>query len=319
MNRRRLTAVTAAGAVTCLFLAACSGSTDTPSMDTAEGYPVSVTNCGTTTSFEGPPERVLLGWANMMTTMQALEVEDAVIGYVAGGTSRLPDDAPKVDEVSPDWAANREVVIAAEPDLFLLNDQGQIADGSGGVTESDLSAIGASSFVLGGYCAEGEKPDTIDMVYDDVQTLGNIFGVPDKAREVVSDLQVRVAAAKSPTAYKTAFVQVFEGKLYALGGSVYNAVLSAAGLENDLAGVTDSFAEITPEEVLVLNPEAIVIAYDDMSGDPNADIEEVKQLLSNSTAVRENRVAAVASTEVSASGVSLIDVVEELGAAFHSQ
>jgi iron complex transport system substrate-binding protein len=317
--------------VTVVVLAAAGcGDDDTAAGDTSApdaaagsagadaGYPVTVESCGTDYTFEGPPEQVLLGWPESMETLMALGVDDTVVGYLGGGLSALPEGAPEVPEVSPDYAASREVVVAAGADLLVLNDLSAVAGEGGGVGLDDLEVAGTNVFVLGDYCGpEGPAaPETTEVVLDDIRDLGVIFGVTDRAEELVAEIDDRLTAAATTGADRpTAFVQVHDGTLYALSGSSYAAVLDALNLDNVFDGIDGNFSEISAEEVLTLAPDVVIVVHDDTETDADEAITEVSEMLEQSPAVEDGTVIPVTYSAMSASGTTLIDIIEDVAAA----
>jgi iron complex transport system substrate-binding protein len=276
-------------------------------------YPVTIESCGTDYTFEKPPENVLIGWPESIETLMALGVEDTVIGYLSGSLSSLPDGAPDVPEVSPDFAPSREAVAAAGADLLVLNDLTAIAGDSGGVSLDDVRAAGTNVFVLGDYCGfDSPAPTTIDVVLQDIRDLGAIFGVPERAEQLVAETEDRLAAAANGNGLSTAFVQVYDGTLYALSGTSYAAVLDAVGLTNSFADLDGNFSEISAEEVLTLTPDVIIVVYDQASTDADAAITEISELLAASPAVTEGQIIPVTNSAISASGITLIDIVDDV-------
>ncbi|GAA0242236.1 ABC transporter substrate-binding protein [Cryptosporangium japonicum] len=301
-----MTAVVVAGAL--IVAAAGCGGTDGAAADvsrsTGADYPVTVESCGRTETFTAAPRRVVLGWATSIRTLDALGVADRVTGYVSASNATLPDGFTAT-AVSPDFQPAREAVLAARPDLFLANDENQISGQQGTATPDDLG----HTYVLGGYCLDAPAPGTVDAVYADVEALGRIFGVEPTATELVARLERRVAAARaqrgSAAPAEVAMIQLYDGKVYALSGSYYNAILEGAGLTNVFGGLTENFAEISAEKVLTVKPDALFVAYDDAEGGDEA-----------VAAAREKfgvaEVFGISNREISGGGVNVVTLIEQV-------
>ncbi len=102
--------------------------------------------------------------------------------------------------------------------------------------------------------------------YDEIRTIGKIFGVPDRADELVTDLQTRVG--KATTAVKgEPQVPVFvydsgDKSAFTAGGkSLGTELIRLAGGENVFADLDDVFGDVSWEQVVERKPEAIAI-YD---------------------------------------------------------
>ncbi|HWL43658.1 MAG TPA: ABC transporter substrate-binding protein [Ilumatobacter sp.] len=284
--------------------------------DDGGGYPVTIESCGTDYTFDSPPQRVVLGWPQSYETLDALGVGDSVVGYFSGSLSSLPANAPDIAEISPDFAPSREAMASVQADLVILNDLTSVAGDAGAVSLDDLRASGTNVFVLGDYCGyDTPAPTTIDMVTQDITDLGAIFGIADRAHDLIDEIDDRLANAPVGNQMTTAFVQVYDGTLYALSGSNYAAALGAADLDNAFADLDGNFSEISAEEVLTLTPDVIVVVYSKASTDADTAIAEIRDLLANSPAVTNNRIAAIDDSAISAGGVTLVDVVEQIGTA----
>lgn len=272
-----------------------------------------MTSCGRDHTYEAAPEQVLVGTPTSVETLVALGVEDAVVGYTSGDFGPPPVGAEAVTEISPAYYAPREAILAAEPDLFLVNNETQVSGEEGTVGYDDIDRAGANVYVLGDYCLDAPGSTGIASVYHDVEALGEIFGVPDRAGALVEELQDRVedAAALGGDAepLRAAFVQVFDGDLYAGSGSVNAMVLDALGLENVFTDLEENFAQISPEEVLVLDAEVLVFVYD-FAGDEEEARAEVEALLATTPAVQDGLVIGVPSHLTEGFGVSVVDIVE---------
>lgn len=280
----------------------------------AATYPVTVTNCGSERVFEEAPDKVLLGYPRTLETLEALGVADAAYGYALGSYAPLPDGYPSdVVEVSPDYIPSKEVVIGASPDFFLGNDEGQIVS-EGGIGFAGLRDLEAEAYILGGYCKGAPAPKSIDVVLDDVTQLGEIFGVPEEADTVVDDLESRIAAARElagDESLSIAFVQVFDGVLYANSGYPASGIIAALGQTNEWADIDANFAEISKEEALTRTPDVLVVTH---VGADTAEAAgaEVEKLLAGTPAVESGRVITVDETDFQAGGVAIIDALEKL-------
>ncbi|MBY3989976.1 ABC transporter substrate-binding protein [Rhodococcus fascians] len=303
-----------------LLLSACTSEQAEPTAaGTGAGsgtaaYPVTVTSCGVDYNYDAPPERVLLGAPGVVATLDALGVADSAIGYANGsyafdGIDRFPGLTSNTE----DYAPSREFLIGASPDLFLSNDEGQLG-GQGSASLDDLASAGGNMYVLGEYCSNSPAPTTIDAVYNDVDNLGKIYGVPDKAAEVVASLRDRVAAARASNTdtaqLSAAVVQSFDGKLYALSGSYYSAVVDALGMRNEFADIEGNFAEITPEAALNAAPDVVLVQYAGSEADASAAVAEISTLLAGSPAVRNSRVYPQNEADFQAAGVRIVDAIE---------
>lgn len=308
-----------------LVLAGCSTSTSpetsalpetAPPETGTTGYPVTISSCGQDFTYTQAPSQVVLGYHGTLQTLDALGVADSVYGYLLGpddnGTapSGLPSD---LVEVSADPIPAREPVIAAEPDLFLSNNEAQFL-GQGTLSYDDLSGVGSNAYVIGAYCAQSPDNRGIDTVYADIENLGVIFGVPDQAVETGDRLRDRVAAAKESMNGSTAtvaFLKVLGGKVYAIGGYPAAAILDSLGLTNQFADLPTPFAELNTEQALAMDPDVVFVNY---VGDEDTAIAELAAALPDLPAVTEGRVYGADESRAQGGGVGVIDSLEAIAA-----
>lgn len=309
----RTLSITATGIVA-LTLAACATSTPEPGgASTSEsGYPVTVTSCGIDYTYDHTPERALLGAPGIVRTLDALGVANSAIGYTL--SDNASDDIktfPNLTITSADYTPSREFLISAQPDLFLSNDEQQLL-GDGAASKDDLDAIPANLYVLGDYCVDAPAQSTIDVVYNDIKNLGTIYNVPDAATELVGDLKSRVDDAAALNTFDEELtagaVTVYDGKVYALGGTYYAAILDSLGLANGFADLGANWSEITPEAVLASDLDVILVTY---TGDSAAAVNEASKLFANAPAAQNNRIIGIDDTAFQSVGVAIIDVIED--------
>lgn len=285
--------------------------TPTPSAG-ADAYPVTISNCGKTYTYERAPQRVVTGWPTTVDTLSDLGVGRSVVGYVSGEFGPPPRDI-KPEKLSDKYVPPTETILAARPDFFLANGDSQLSGESGSITRADLEKIDANAYVLGRNCANVKGATDVNTVYEDITNLGAIFGVPDKAMALVDELRARVAAqelrgeAERP---RVAYVNVFEEKLYALSGLSYAAQLEGVDAVNVFGDINESFAEISPEKVLTLNPDAVIYSYGNAQEPEAEQRAAVVKLLRNSEAVRAGKVIGVPVHLSEGPGIAVIEAIE---------
>ncbi|MFT4296176.1 MAG: ABC transporter substrate-binding protein [Micropruina sp.] len=301
-----------------LATVACSGPAapvgPSPSAAPA-GYPVTVASCGRDFSYAKPPSRVVLGYPGTLDTLTALGVQNSVHGYVLGSLGKLPAGAPDgIVQVSPDYTPSRESMVGARPDLFLGNDEGQLT-GEGTVSYEDLAGIGAGVYIMGGYCAKAPAGRTLATIEADVTSLGRIFGVEDKVRALNQEIETRVARAKASLNGKQlriAYVQSYNGKLYANSGYPAATIIEALGQVNEFDDLKQSWAEISREDALRRKPDVLIVNVSD--GKSEAAVAEISKTLAGTKAVAAGHVLSIDGGDFEAGGVSVIRQLEEVAA-----
>jgi iron complex transport system substrate-binding protein len=303
-RRRTVAAIVLAGA---LVAAGCGGD-DTGGESagasgtepSGEGFPLTVENCGRPATYEAPPERAVAVEQSPIETMLALGLEDQMVGVAAQNQTDLRSDLVDAYEEVPFLSGEqftRELLLSVTPDVMVSRQESSFAD-ERGLSRDSLESDGIASHVLGHDCIDGQP--TWDAIYDEIVTLGRIFGVEDRAQQVVDDMRSQVEDVESRTAEVSDGPRVFfydtgEDVPYTRGGAaIDNLMAETVGAENVFADLDEVFPEVTWEEVVERDPEVIVVIdYGEGSGFEAADRVEFLESFPPAqriTAVREDRI-----------------------------
>lgn len=267
---RRSGAIVAAAASVAL-LAGCAASADagTDSQGTtdaaASGYPLTIDNCGTEVTFEQAPERVVTIKSSTLELLLALGLEDRIVGaaFTDGPVPEEYADAAEGIETLSDRVPSQEATLAAEPDLVFAGWESNLtAEGAG--DRATLEQLGVRTYVAPAACqGEGYRPDplTFDGVFAGFEQAGEIFGVTDAAADLVADQRAALDAIEPSDAgltalwYSSGDDQPFVGA----GTGAPQMIMEAAGLENVVADVRDSWTSLSWEAVVDADPDVIVL------------------------------------------------------------
>lgn len=267
---RRSGAIVAAAASVAL-LAGCAASADagTDSQATtdaaASGYPLTIDNCGTEVTFEQAPERVVTIKSSTLELLLALGLEDRIVGaaFTDGPVPEEYADAAEGIETLSDRVPSQEATLAAEPDLVFAGWESNLtAEGAG--DRATLEQLGVRTYVAPAACqGEGYRPDplTFDGVFAGFEQAGEIFGVTDSAADLVAEQRAALDAIEPSDAgltalwYSSGDDQPFVGA----GTGAPQMIMEAAGLENVVADVRDSWTSLSWEAVVDADPDVIVL------------------------------------------------------------
>ncbi|MER7056257.1 ABC transporter substrate-binding protein [Streptomyces sp. NPDC000351] len=270
--RRRRSPHAAAVALSAVaaLLAGCGSSAGTAqdpkaAASSANGFPVTIDNCGVRTTYDKPPSRVVTIHQHPAELMLALGLRDRMIGTAFPDSAVLPElrkdyeSVPELAEREPSF----ETVLDAEPDL-VYGGYGSAFDENEGRSREAFADAGIDTHLNREYC--GEKRVTMKDTYDEIRTIGRIFGVPDRADELVADLEGRVDEAATAVGGEPE-VPVFvydsgdKAAFTAGGKSLGTELIRLAGGENVFADLDDVFGDVSWEQVVARKPEVIAI-YD---------------------------------------------------------
>ncbi|WP_408055856.1 ABC transporter substrate-binding protein [Streptomyces lycii] len=231
----------------------------------AEGFPVTVDNCGTRTTYEKPPSRVVTVHQHPAELMLALGLRDRMVG------TSFPD-SPVLPELREDYAAvpelakkepSFETVLNAEPD-FVYGGYGSAFAEREGRSRQAFADAGIDTYLNREYC--GKRQVSMEDTYDEIRTIGSIFGVRERADRLVAGLRKRVAdTARAVRGASPVPVFVYdsgEKSAFTAGGkSLGTEIVRLAGGRNVFAGLDDVFGDASWEQVVARRPEVIAV-YD---------------------------------------------------------
>ncbi|WP_238654723.1 ABC transporter substrate-binding protein [Paenibacillus piscarius] len=213
-------------------------------------------------TFDKAPEKVVANTQGAAELLIKLGLTDKIVGVAAlygAGDPAVQEEFKKIPVLSQDYAS-KELVVGAGPDL-VMGRGGLFADADWGVgTVGGLNDLGIKTFVQ----STSLQGATLDSLYKDIEQLGQIFDVQDKAAAYITELKERAAKLKEGAAAggKT-FAYVSDGGNGAI--AVYSGnVDTFAGDVLGLMGLTNSYADVTgeisKEQLIATNPDVLLIS-----------------------------------------------------------
>ncbi|OEV28811.1 hypothetical protein AN219_19830 [Streptomyces nanshensis] len=257
-------------ALSATVLTGCGTTNDTArdgkeAPSSAKGFPVTVHNCGTRTTYEKPPARAVTIHQHPAELMLSLGLKDRMTGTAFPDSAVLPE-LRKDFEAVPELAKKEpsfETVLNAEPD-FVYGGYGSAFAKNEGRSRKAFADAGIDTYLNREYC--GKKQVSMQDTYDEIRTIGRIFGVRERAGKLVEDLRARVERTTRKVEGEPA-VPVFvydsgeKSALTAGGRSLGTEIIELAGGRNVFADLDDVFGDVSWEQVVARKPEVIAI-YD---------------------------------------------------------
>lgn len=303
-----------AAMATALLIAAC-GEDPTPTAvpPTAvpeEAYaPVTVESCVAVTNEEGdvetgaasytytePPSRAITLNQHVTEVMLALELQDHMVGTAYIDDEILPqyqaayDSVPVLAEEYP----SKEVILSQDPDFIYGGFRSAFGDDVAG-SQEDLNSLGIGTYLPKSICNTG-SPDTMEDVYADIQAIGAIFGVSDRADAMVEQFKQQVSEASALGALPGAPPRVFlfdsgdDAPFTAACCSMFTNMIENAGGKNVFDDVEGRWKTVSWEEVIDRDPELIALTDADWStAQEKKDLLLTNPALADITAVKEQR------------------------------
>ncbi|QNP66896.1 ABC transporter substrate-binding protein [Streptomyces genisteinicus] len=290
-GRRALRAAGAAAALSAVLLTGCGGpdraGQDKPAATAADGFPLTVENCGVRTTYDAPPSRVVTIHQHPAELMLSLGLGDRMVGTAFPDSAVLPELREKFEAI-PELAAKEpsfETILDAEPD-FVYGGYGSAFAENEGRSREAFEDAGIHTHLNREYC--GKKQVSMQDTYDEIGAIGELFGVQDRADALVADLRSRVtAASKAVDGEREVSVFVYDSgdkSAFTAGGkSLGTEVIRLAGGRNVFADLDDVFGDVSWEQVVARKPE--VIAIYDYAGAGN--VEQKKRFLLSQPALAD--------------------------------
>jgi iron complex transport system substrate-binding protein len=292
----------------------------------ALAFPVTVKSCNREVTFDAPPARAISNDVNLTEMMLALGLRDSMVGYTGvSGWKTLDEELRQNIAELPELSAQyptREVLLGAEPDFFFAGWNYGMKVG-GEVTPETLEPLGIKTYELTESCIfVGPKAkSSMQDMYNDLLNLGTIFGVGDRAKDLVAGYEAKLAELTAGIdrsqplrvfVYDSGEETPFTAGAYAIP----TALIEAAGGRNVMDDLEKSWATVAWEPVVERNPEVIVIVnYGDVTAEQKIAFLESNPAFANVDAVENDRYVVLEYVEATP-GPRNIRAVEKLVAGF---
>jgi iron complex transport system substrate-binding protein len=249
-----------------------------------ESGKVTVKRCGEPVEYT-VPERAVAYEGGSADKLFALGLTEHVYGYVMPPANPPVSESPWASEYAKvkmlsDDLLNKEVVVEAKSDFVVAGWNSGFKD-ERGITPEILDKLGIQSFMHTESCfnypGHPEKMRPFEALYTDLERLGEIFRVEEKATDVVAGLKKRVkeVEAKAPDGDPVPVFLYDSGtdRPFTAGNQVPpNDIIKTAGGRNVFDGLDERWTQVNWESVAETEPEVIVILdYGDLPAEKKID------------------------------------------------
>jgi iron complex transport system substrate-binding protein len=255
--------------VAAVLVAGCGDDTDAASSATKEAraaarnaaFPVVVTAENGDVELAAQPQRIVSLSPSLTELLFAIEAGDQVVAV--DQYSDFPAGTPVTDLSG--FQPNVEAIGGYQPDLVVVaSDRDGVVDALGGLSIPTLLLPSA---------------DSLDDVYDQIETLGAATGHADTAGALADHLRVDLdeIAASVPERDEQLryFYELSEGLHSVTSDTFIGEVLGLAGLSSIADGVDDTaggFPQLSAEYVLDADPSVVFLAHTDGTGQDPAEV-----------------------------------------------
>lgn len=232
----------------------------------AEAYePVTIQNGDRTVTFTQMPQKVLCCHLYAAENMVMLGLED----YIAGKNVPANEAEKPLDELAdrfadiPEIERSHENAVALGTDLVI----GQVSafKDTGWGSYEQFESKGINCLTITGTLVQDE---TVDQVYEDIENLGKIFHVEDRAAALIADIQAQIQETQDAVKdvadedrVGVFVLDTFKGnEIYTTSSGLESNLIELAGGRNVTRNMADSRWFNTSVETLVeTNPDIIII------------------------------------------------------------
>ncbi len=293
----------------CLFLAACQPATPAA---TATPGPIVVTDgLGRTVTLAKPAQRIVSMAPSNTEILFAIGAGAQVVGR--DEFSNYPPEVSKIASVGGSMGNySQEAIVNLKPDLVLaaeINTADQV---------KALETLGLTVYLL-------KNPSDLNGMYQNLMTIATLTGHEKETSTLVDSLKTRVQAVTSKLANVTSKPTVFyeldatdPNAPYTSGpGTFLNLLIDMAGGKNVGADLSSTWAQISIENLIVANPDFILLGDSNYGATPEA----VKARAGWSTlkAVTGGQIYPFNDDLVSRPGPRLVDGLEALAKLIHPE
>ncbi|MEZ0338677.1 ABC transporter substrate-binding protein [Mycobacterium sp. pV006] len=317
-----------------LLLSACASSEGSAPAGAAEsvaaqGFPLTIENCGRDVVVEAPPQRAVALNQGSAEILLSLGLADRMVGTATWTDPVLPNLAEDNARV-PRLAENKpslETVLDADPDFVSASFGGTL--GPGGVADRDqFEQLGVPTYLAPSDCVgkvsvneDGARttPLTMDVIYGEIRDLAAIFDIRERGEQLVAELQQRMQrAAGAPAGADLVFWFSDLRAPYMAGCCGASGVIAeAVGAGNVFADTTEEWPQVSWEAVAERDPDAFVLAdlsrrtIDGDALDTKIEFLETHPVTSRMTAVQEKRYLVVNGADLNPS-IRTVDGAEKV-------
>jgi len=302
MNRYRLIALVVLTLT--LILAGCAPATPTEEVaPTEEPFSVSVVDgLGNEVALNAKPQRIVsmtLASDEILLDLVGPERLIAVTYLAADATTSNIAERPELAQIPNVIQPNPspEQIIALEPDLVF------VATFTDATVIQQLRDAGLSVFAVGFFTS-------IDAMQQNILTIGELVGEPQKAAAMVDEMNARLQAVAEAIAgaaeEKPSVLYLASDGWVAGSGTTVDDIITHAGGVNAAADLVD-WNQVSEEAIIQMDPDYVILSSyvtdEEFASNP---------VFANLKAVRQGHVMAISDAYMSAASQYIVRGVEEV-------
>jgi len=199
-------------------------------------------------TLEEPPERIISFMPSNTELLFHLEVGDRIVGV--DDFSNHPPEVQELPSVGDSMNVDYEKIIGLEPDVVVVSQAVSHMRG-------ELEDYGERAFVTNG--------ESLDDVYSDMQLLGELCGIPEKAEEKANELKEEMYEITENTRdlpeeerVDTFYISGAGNDINTPGNDTFQDTLLTNAGANNIFSDKQGWSNVGEEEIIDREPEVII-------------------------------------------------------------
>ncbi|WP_312405057.1 ABC transporter substrate-binding protein [Rhizobium sp.] len=189
------------------FFAVSSAALPATAFAASTSYPLTVENCGQKVTFDKAPSKIVSIGQGMTEVLYSLGLADKVAGTAVWVGPVLPQYAEANAKIKrlADNDPSFESIVGLEPDLVAAEFEWHVGPMGSVAKREQFSDIGVNTYLSPADCVAKTNLDggdgvrkelfTMDLIYQEIAELAEIFDIQDRGNKLIADLKAREAAA----------------------------------------------------------------------------------------------------------------------------
>jgi iron complex transport system substrate-binding protein len=262
---------------------------------------------GRTIEVNGPPQRIVSVAPNVTEILFALGLEDRLVGVSV--YCQYPPEALKKEKIGGYINPSLEKIVALRPDLVI-----GIAEGDLRTFVDKLAGLKVPVYIT--------NPRDALEVLTSVQKIGEVTFAPEAARRIVRSMEERVRRVQDKVQDRprprVLHILDFNPLISAGKGTFVDDLIRLGGGRNVAETATGKYPHFSMEEVLVQDPEVILLASM-KSQDPLVKQRRWWERWKTITAVKQGRIYVLDSDLIHRPSPRIADGLEQVAKAIHPE
>ncbi len=262
---------------------------------------------GRTIEVNGPPQRIVSVAPNVTEILFALGLEDRLVGVST--YCQYPPEALKKEKIGGYMNPSLEKIVALHPDLVI------------GIAEGDLRTFvdKLASLKVPVYITNSR--DALEVLTS-IRKIGEVTFAPEPARRIVQSMEERIRKVQDKVRGRprprVLHILDFNPLISAGKGTFVDDLIRLAGGWNVAEAATGKYPRFSMEEVLVQDPEVILLASM-KSQDPLVKQRRWWERWKTISAVKNGRIYVLDSDLIHRPSPRMVDGLEQIAKAIHPE